>query len=312
MADSPSNEQMTTLGFIAYFKSLLPFGLRGWTNELGLYVRERRAGNLARLQAGGKFRSYLDAWSEDGADWDVKKFDSATWATRFDPLVDPTYQITIFLMDCVSAFEGLPARERVILENAIQQLRTTGEWVGLPKIDASSAMVDRNAEEQSSKIEEPIARKEADAEQSPDNSGHWAMLARLYEHAHRYGDSEHALRRPAESQRTRWPDEEWVDWFDRIQLGKLYFSAFVHSLRGRGVPIWGYEASEATAESLGYSSEQLAKSARENLIIGRKHALDAGFAESERQLRQANLAILAIDDPSAAKLENYDSIKIDE
>ena len=38
------------LGFIAMHKDMLPFRLRGWVNALGLYVRERRAGQWTRLQ----------------------------------------------------------------------------------------------------------------------------------------------------------------------------------------------------------------------------------------------------------------------
>ena len=306
MRKEPTDELMTTLGLIAFFKSTLPFELRGWVNELDLYVQERRAGHLTRLQAGGKFRNYLDAWKDADSDWDIRKFDSKTWARRFDRLVKPTYEIAEFLSDCAAAYGGVPEHEASALLQAISQFQSGGEWPGLPSVDVGAHLADRQDEAQQRKVEETIRSEEAWAKKDPTHPGPWSLLPVLYERTGRYKDAEHALQRASELQRARFPDNDGADWSDRIQLGKLYFSAFSNAVRGRGVPVWGYEASGVTPDSLGYSTEQIAVLAKESLSRGCQLALDAGFKETHGRLRQAALALHAIDQPFDPQFESYD------
>ncbi len=121
------DELLNTLGLIALYKSILPFPLRGWVSALGLHVQERKAGRSTRLQAGGSFRSYLDAWQENQGAWQVKKFDEATWELRFAHVVQPTIEIAEFLIERVANFGDLDAEGADALNAALHHYKTTGE-----------------------------------------------------------------------------------------------------------------------------------------------------------------------------------------
>ena len=98
------------LSFIALIKQGLPFTMRGWVSVLGLHVQERRAGGISQLQAGGKFRSYFDAWKEE-EEYRIRKFDPAAWEQRFAHLVDPTTDVVSFLANLASAGDEPPKPE---------------------------------------------------------------------------------------------------------------------------------------------------------------------------------------------------------
>lgn len=121
-------ELLETLELIGTYKVMLPFRLRGWVNELGLYVQLRQAGPLARLQAGGSMRSYIDAWRTVNGQWEVKKFDRKTWDTRFARLVQPTLKIASFLVNRVQSDGTLDGEAAVSLSEALEHYRLTGEW----------------------------------------------------------------------------------------------------------------------------------------------------------------------------------------
>ncbi len=78
------------LGWVGTVKSNMSIVTRWWLNELGLYVQLRYAAGKGRLQAGGKYKSYLDAWGTEGGDfelWEARKYDNETWNHRFAHLV---------------------------------------------------------------------------------------------------------------------------------------------------------------------------------------------------------------------------------
>ena len=78
------------LGWVGTIKLNMPFTRHWWLNELGLYVRLHYAGRQGHLQAGGKYKSYFDAWGpEEGSldSWEVRKYDKETWNRRFAHLV---------------------------------------------------------------------------------------------------------------------------------------------------------------------------------------------------------------------------------
>ena len=127
------------LSFIALIKQGLPFTMRGWVSVLGLHVQERRAGGISRLQAGGKFRSYFDAWKEE-EEYRIRKFDPAAWEQRFAHLVDPTTDVVSFLANLASAGDEPPKEALVHLSQAAQIFERTGNWIGLP-----GAMVQNNS-----------------------------------------------------------------------------------------------------------------------------------------------------------------------
>lgn len=267
---------LEALVFIAMHKDMLPVRLRGWVNVLGLYVRERKAGQWARLQAGGKFRSYLDAWRETGAQWDIKRFDSDTWDRRFSQVVEPTSQIAEFLVDHVEADGTLDAETAGMLVLVTQHYEATREWLGLPYYGESVSeeetnrrlvqrtesyirrisdqAKDRRREERLQRISENEVRVRADPQASPI---WWRTLAEDYEEEGRFKEMESALVREVES--SSGPR------YSHMYLGKAYLAAMSNTMRGKGLPIWGFSPSAVTAESLGYTTEMLQSLAVTNL-----------------------------------------------
>lgn len=127
------------LWHIGMIKKDLPLRLRGWVNELGLYVQLSDIMGYTVgwevLKAGGKFRSYFKAQRRyHGGEidpWEVKQFDEETWNRRFAHLVKPTDEVTSFLLRRTG--RGLDERDVAILEQVVAHLKTTGEWLGFPK-----------------------------------------------------------------------------------------------------------------------------------------------------------------------------------
>ncbi|OGN87525.1 MAG: hypothetical protein A2158_07130 [Chloroflexi bacterium RBG_13_46_14] len=110
-------ELLYKLKRIGSLKNAVPFDARGWCNSLGLYVQLRQTGDAARLQAGGKLESRIDAWCGDvyqstGVEWKVKKYDPGDW----EKLVDPTREIAEWLFE----HEGLPSEYRDSFTGAIE------------------------------------------------------------------------------------------------------------------------------------------------------------------------------------------------
>lgn len=143
------------LGWLGTIKLNMPFSRHWWLNELGLYVQLRYAAGQGRLQAGGKYKSYFDAWGPEGGDlnlWEVRKYDKETWNRRFAHLVWPTYEVALFIggpmlwdMPITVRGEDLgrvseldDATFKMVGENAalkinqaIRHFKVTGEWSGL-------------------------------------------------------------------------------------------------------------------------------------------------------------------------------------
>ena len=299
------------LGFIAMHKDMLPFRLRGWVNALGLYVRERKAGQWTRVQAGGKFRSYLDAWCENGGQWNIKRFDSDTWDRRFSQLVEPTSQIAEFLVDAVEADETLNAEHAGMLALVVRRYEAKGEWVGLPFYGdwvSQEATTRRWAQRRELKLEkagrqerlqrisEYEERIRVDPE-APTTSLVWRVLAGEYEAEGRFKEMENALLKSIGPETTNGP----LDMFDRnshMYLGKAYLAAVSNAVRGRGLPIWGSSPSAVNAESLGYTIETLQALAVQNLS---KVELTSDESLSE----EMKLAVSAAHAPSDQTFEEY-------
>lgn len=127
-------ELLYTLSEIALRKSILPLRFRGWVAALGLHVQIRKAGGWTRLKAGGRWRSYVDAWCEAGGAWEIRKFDRETWERRFAHLVKPTFDIAEFLKNRAGYYGALDAEEWAILDEAILHYKIHGIWIGLPPI----------------------------------------------------------------------------------------------------------------------------------------------------------------------------------
>ena len=159
------------LWWIGTLKNEMPMHMRCYLNEMGLYVQLRRAGGWERLAAGGKYRSYFDAWCRtpsyfDGvrlppppagnrSSWEIRRFDREIWGRRFGHLVWPTYELFLFIAGPMlwdepvfvrgqelgrlselselsdAIFEEVGSLAGVKIMEAVRGFRATGEWVGL-------------------------------------------------------------------------------------------------------------------------------------------------------------------------------------
>ena len=115
-----SAELIQNLEEIAKIKKGLPARSRGYCSELGLYVQMREAGGMARLQAGGKFRSRINLWRDSPTDfWQVKKYRTGDW----ESLVEPTLELAEWL----EARGGVTSRVKGDFRYSIKGFRSTGE-----------------------------------------------------------------------------------------------------------------------------------------------------------------------------------------
>ena len=80
----------------------------------------REARGMARLQAGGKFRSRIDLWRDSPTDfWQVKKYRTGDW----ERLVEPTLELAEWL----EARGGVTSQVKSDFRYSIKGFRSTGE-----------------------------------------------------------------------------------------------------------------------------------------------------------------------------------------
>ena len=114
-------DMIGALETIGRIKDSLPSTQRGWCNQLGLFVQLKSAGDMSRLQAGGKFRSRIDLWQETPhGDWDVRKYNPGEW----EGLVEPTLTLSSWLLK----HGGMPDEHAKDLESAVALFKQTGEF----------------------------------------------------------------------------------------------------------------------------------------------------------------------------------------
>ena len=136
-------ETIVILSMIGTVKKSLPLNLRGWLNDLGLFVQlnEKSLSNsiyefhtLETLQAGGRIRHCLVAEQhrysgQTKPAWQVIKYDQKTWESQFAHLVIPTAEIA-YIISFASA-EQFTKEQGDICQKVIHHYKNTGEWLGL-------------------------------------------------------------------------------------------------------------------------------------------------------------------------------------
>jgi hypothetical protein len=289
------DQLLNTLGIIALYKSMLPFNLRGWVSALGLHVQERKAGQWSRLQAGGQFRSYLDAWREGESDWQVKAFDSNVWERRFAHVVEPTYNIVDYLGRRAAESGGFSAEHGAILIEAIEHYKSTQQWLWLPGLPADLEEFSRQmAQQEPVKLNQIISHAERIRKDSK-HAEDWQFLAMLYDLIGRYKDMENGIKIAYDLVRSDFSSAEWMAWGWRRTMGMLYLAAYCNSMGSQNNIVLGSIPSKVTADRLGYTIEEVRILAEENLKQAYADAKREGSAymPENPELRQIELAISA-------------------
>ena len=259
------DDLLNTLSFIALNKFMLPFNLRGWVNALGLHVQERKAGQWTRLQAGGSFRSYLDAWRQEEGEYQVKKFDQETWEQRFSYLVGPTYNIADYLLKSLDTNGNLDRDKGAILNNTFEHFKSTKEWLWLSGVATDLALVSMQISQlEPARLDRFIDSAERLREGSKEPFD-WQFLALLYDTTGRYKDMEKALKTAYELVCSGFRGAVWMAWRWRHTLGKFYYAAYCNSGGGQDVVVLGSNLSKVTAQSLGYTVDEVRILAQETL-----------------------------------------------
>jgi len=307
------DETLATLSLVAMFKSWLPSNLRGWVNALGLHVQERKAGRWTRLQAGGSLRSYIDAWREGDGDWQVRKFDTETWQGRFAHVVGPTCEIASFLNQRVHYFGSLDAEGAGALNDALQHYRATGIWSALPTV--SEDVIDEELKERArAEAEEEhririrlISDSEKRIRKDPLDRSAWGDLSGFYFKEQRYKDMENALKMQLKAEEYESGSQSYLTL---LELGEVYFAALSTSIRGRGVPIWGYmPPSNVKPEVLDYTVDQLRTLAIDNLSKASGLLKKAGFRDNDPWVEEVERALKAASTLSVEAFEEFDISK---
>ena len=126
----PPPELIEQLFLIGEAKNAMPLQLRGWINDVGLYVQLRLAGPAARLEAGPDIRTTsIDVWfRKDGGGWipdGVRKYKPGDW----ERLVTPAAEVAEWILESGGMSPEMSSR----LTAAIRKLKETGEWTLLSK-----------------------------------------------------------------------------------------------------------------------------------------------------------------------------------
>ena len=164
------------LGWVGTIKLHLPLVTRSWLNELGLYVQLHYVAGQGRLQAGGKYRSYFDAWGKEGQEiiqWEVRSHDRQTWNKRFAHLVWPTYDLALYVGGPIlwntsvalpggqvaklselddSTFQELNRTRITLIKQVVAHFNKTREWPGLLELRCQGCGVRLNIWETQKRI----------------------------------------------------------------------------------------------------------------------------------------------------------------
>lgn len=187
-----SSDLIQQLYEIANIKRFMPARASTFFSELGLYVQMRETSGMARLQAGGRFRSRIDLWRESHTDpWQVKKYRTGDW----ERLVEPTHRLAHWL----GVREAVTLAVRADFEYAVRTFRSTGELELPERLDSipDDSILGRLLEPYSEAHGSWDEAKGLDAERellrylevNPGHASAWQALMRTYRHLDRYSKS---------------------------------------------------------------------------------------------------------------------------
>ena len=169
-------------------------------------------------------------------------------------------------------------------------------------IPPEEELVRRAKEEEQEKRRQKVSYYEKRTRDKPRDFIAWSQLARLYMEDGRYKDMENALKKVLEVE---------IEPLDCKHLGMSYLAALSNSIRGKRIPILGNTPSSITADSLGYTSEEVRTLARENLRKACELYKNAGYF-GEESIKELELAYKAADECSDRAFEEYEKFKAEQ
>jgi hypothetical protein len=160
----------------------------------------------------------------------------------------------------------------------------------------------RISEVEQARSQSKMSKYEGGIPRSPVNEISWEMLWLDYYKEERYKDMENHLKKVLASASIRHPALA-ANYYDL--LGNIYLAALSVAIRGKGIPIMGYEVRDVRPDVLGYTSEELRTLARDNLTkayeIERK-----SWSGDSLGLKGAELKLKVSNDPSIQSFQRYD------
>ena len=224
-----SAELIQNLEEISKIKKGLPARSRGYCSELGLYVQMREADGMARLQAGGKFRSRINLWRDSPTDfWQVKKYRTGDW----ERLVQPTLELARWL----EVRRGVGNEAKSEFRYAIKKFRRTSrillpEGIGSFSVDSILGRIvtmypGSSGNWSDDMVQDVETRLRSYIDSNPDQAAAWEALANVYVPRDRFKDALCAIE---EASRIA-PD--WADF--HFEAGGIYIAAIKNALTPAG------------------------------------------------------------------------------
>ena len=215
--DMASAELIENLEEIARIKESLPARSRGWSSELGLHVQMREAGGMARLQAGGKFRSRVDLRRDSPTDsWQVKKYKLGDW----EALVEPTLKLVKWL----EVRGGVSNDAKSEFKQAIEGFRKSGHLILPGGITSFTVESELGWMVRSGSSDDIVMELRSYIRDNPSHAAAWLALCHFFNSKDSYGAALYAIHQALDVM----PDE--VEF--HIDAAGLYFTAISNSVGG--------------------------------------------------------------------------------
>lgn len=124
---------VTALEKIGLIKNALPRYAKGDVNRFGLFVQLREMNGMARLQAGGRFRSSIDLWRDAvGKPWSLKKYRPGEWEAQVEPTLEQSIRLSptnVAYRDHHVQLSGLAGKAIGQAFGPVLQEPLSAEWV---------------------------------------------------------------------------------------------------------------------------------------------------------------------------------------
>ncbi len=236
---------------IGEIKDGLPINQRGWCNELGLFVQLRESMGIARIQAGGKFRSHIDLQqdSPDGA-WRATKYRPGGWEIAVEP--------TLKLAQWVAYCGGMPGWAAESVRACINAFRSTGRLelpAGLWSTTDDGVFGDLSSNMTEGNWKDAILALLGYLEAQGTDAAAWDALRYCYLETGQFELAMGAVQRAVGLA----PEDGGLNY----EAATIYFSAITNAMRQhRGIPTVNLRMAGCTPDTLGRGFRETVDGAR--------------------------------------------------